>query len=207
MITVPLAVQQSLDAGTAQVRFWWRIDTSPVTAIWTGSHALSWDSLTWTPLPWAPPPQFAAFSADGSVQQTRVSLAVPANLTDQLFDAEDLGLRRVRAGFLVADASGAVLFSRRLCNQRVDQIEQTDAEGGLAVVTVTTAGRLADARRNGHRIASHTDQLTFRDAADGFFKQTATNADVEIIIGGRGPAAAGGGGTRFRHPRVGSRTI
>jgi hypothetical protein len=72
---------------------------------------------------------------------------------------------------------------------------------------LTSTSRVADARRDGGRIASDNDQRR-RDPNDGFFKQMAGAQDVEIIIGGRGAVpvstapvtgggrSGGGGGLR-----------
>lgn len=185
MITVPGAVQTSLQNGTAKVRFWWRIDTSPVTAIWTGKHDITVNSQLYTAVPWAQPPKFAAMGSELGVRSTTVELAAPAGLLDQFFDTVDIGLDVVRTGFWIIDDAGSVLFERRLHRGRVDNIELIETFEDVGVLKVTSTSRVADSRRDGGRIASDSDQRR-RDSNDGFFKQMAGAQDVEIIIGGRG---------------------
>lgn len=193
MIVVPNDVQADLVAGRAQVRFWWRIDTDPVTAIWTGATPISYGGLTWEPLPTAAPPKFGQMGSDLAVRSTVVEIPAPLGLGDELFDTVDLGLSTVRTGYWIWSPGAGVRFSRQMHRGRVDNLEMTESTQDVAWLRITSTGRVADARRDGGRIASDSDQRR-RDANDGFFKRTASMQDVEIIIGGRGPAPAGGGG-------------
>lgn len=185
MITVPGGVQTAIETGRAKVRFWWRVDTSPVTAIWNGKHDLTYNSQVYIAAPWAQPPKFAPMGSELGVRSTTVELWAPTGLLDQFFDTVDIGLDVVRTGFWIVDDTGAVLFERRMHRGRVDNLEILESFGDIGILKLTSTSRVADARRDGGRIASDNDQRR-RDANDGFFKQMAGAQDVEIIIGGRG---------------------
>lgn len=201
MITVPAGVQTAIQNGTAKVRFWWRVDTSPVTAIWNGKHDITVNSQVYTAAPWAQPPKFAPMGSELGVRSTTVELWAPTGLLDQFFDTVDIGLDIVRTGFWIVDDSGAVLFERRLHRGRVDNLEIVETLQDIGILKVTSTSRVADARRDGGRIASDNDQRR-RDSNDGFFKQMAGAQDIEIVIGGRGAvpvsSAPVSGGGRYQ---------
>jgi hypothetical protein len=191
MIIVPPTVQTMLENGSAKVRFWWRVDTSPVTAIWTGKTTLTYGGVDYLPCPFAAPPKFAAAGSDLGVRTTTVELPAPSNLVDELFDSLDLGLDVVRSGLWIIDDAGTVLLSRPLHRGRVDNLDAGDASNDISILKLTSTTRAADAKRIGGRIASDSDQRR-RDPSDGFFKHTAGAQDIEIIVGGLGPVSQTG---------------
>lgn len=201
MIIVPPAVQTSLENGTANVRFWWRVDTSPITAIWTGKTDITYLGQVYKGVPYASPPKFAAQGSDLGVRSTSVELPAPSNLVDDFFDSLDLGLDVVRCGFWIIDDAGTVLLNRQLHRGRTDNLEATDVNNDISILKLISTTRAADAKRTGARIASDSEQRR-RDPNDGFLKQMANAQDVEIIVGGLGPVTqspntvTGGGGGR-----------
>jgi hypothetical protein len=194
MIYVPPDVMADLEAGRAKGRFWWRVDTSPVTAIWTGKTELTYGGQLYLPCPVANPPKFAAQGSDLGVRTTSVELPAPSNLVDDFFDTLDLGLDVVRSGVWIIDDAGTVRLNRQLHRGRVDNLEAGDATKDISILKLTSTTRGADAKRTGGRIACDSDQRR-RDANDGFFKHTAGAQDIEIIVGGLGPVSTSGSTT------------
>lgn len=197
MITIPPDALLAIATGRARLRFWWRVDTDPVTAVWTGRHELVRDGITYRPVPVATPPAFGQSSADRAVRPTTVELPAPPGLgLDAMFDTTDIALRTVRAGIVIADSAGTELFWMQRHRGRVDDIQIIETSREAALLRVETTTRTADARNDQGQLASDSDQRARRDAIDGYFKRLALAQDVEVIIGGRGPAPAGGGGSR-----------
>jgi hypothetical protein len=191
MIIVPSDVMDDLKAGRAKVRFWWRVDTSPVTAIWTGKTSLTYNAIVYLPCPVASPPKFAAQGSDLGVRTTTVELPAPSNLVDEFFDSLDLGLDQVRSGFWIVDDAGTVRLNRQLHRGRVDNLEAGDATSDISILKLTSTTRAADTKRIGGRIACDSDQRR-RDPLDGFLRHTAGAQDIEIIVGGLGPVSQSG---------------
>lgn len=205
MIVVPANVQAMIEGGTAKVRFWWRVDTSPVTALWTGKTELTYQGQLYTPVPFANPPKFSAQGSELGVRTTTVELPSPANMVDDFFDALDLGLDVVRTGFWIVDDAGSVLFNRQLHRGRVDNLEAVDVSSDISILKLTSTTRAADNKRTGGRMASDANQRR-RDPNDGFFKQMAGAQDVEIIIGGAGPVSTNTSPTTTNTGGYGGRT-
>ncbi len=135
-------------------------------------------------------------AGDGRGANGRLKLSATDPELLATFLDEDYRARPVTVGVLVVDpATGLPSEEIALLDARLDtaSIEdgamRLDAPGEpvFSTLTVEMASRSVDMDRAGVRVRSDEDQRTYRDAADGFFKDVRQLPSSEIAWGQSGP--------------------
>lgn len=185
-----------LDSGT------WGASDAPTTFTYAGQQYLGFDRAFEVDI------DPAAADGRGAGGRLRLSATDPVLLAT--FQDEDYRAKPATIGMLVTDsATGLAVEDITLLDARLDTASIDDGamkldEPGAPVfstLTVELAPRAIDMDRNGVRVRSDEDQRTFRDAADGFFKDVRGLPNAEITWGDKGPQnPTAAGATRAAGP-------
>jgi hypothetical protein len=130
----------------------------------------------------------------GAGGRLRLSATDPALLAT--FQNETYRARQATVGVLIIDpATGLAIDDITLLDARLDsasieegtmKFEEPDSPV-FSTLAIDLAPRAMDMDRNGVRVRSDEDQRTYRDSADGFFKDVRQLPNAEITWGSNGP--------------------
>lgn len=188
MLTLPSDVITLLNAGRFSLRHMLRVDLpGGAEGIWSGTHDVELDGVTYIKTAGNLQLDPISASSDLDADQLRVTLSGVLSSVTSLLDGVSWHQRPATVYLAFLSEDGNILHAMPTFSGFLDQLSIKDAVGGLSTIEVVIESNNRELSRSYGRVRGDADQRSV-SADDGFFKYTtATNTDVQITWGRKGP--------------------
>lgn len=188
MLSIPLAVQDLVEAGRFSIRWMVRFDLeSGPAGIWNDTYAITFEDVPYGPL--AGNMDFSEIPGSAELASDKLSIIVSnlASAVTTIIASEIWHQRPATLYLAIMDDAGLVAHVIPRFSGFLDEVEISDAANETATLTLTIESNNRELNRTTGRARSDSDQRRI-SATDGFFKHAASAAaDVNITWGRRGP--------------------